>query len=245
MMNINGGWVKIMHSNAYFSKGKLLLLDLDGVLVTDGSGDTKVGSEIIAIHKHLIKQLEALSIPIAILTHRSRGEALQIIQALGLSGHRFLGVFTANDIFVYGLRFKGVSFLIENGSRKSIVLSYIKRRFNILAANIAFIDDRLGNVEDLLNAGIGLGINVPAARVIEEGKIETFDLNKALGLVETWCEQSALSKLSNTVTHLPVVTLDLAADAASGIILRRQWWDLFGMGRSGLRHSRQLILRLL
>jgi 3-deoxy-D-manno-octulosonate 8-phosphate phosphatase KdsC-like HAD superfamily phosphatase len=222
--------------------GKLLLLDLDGVLVTDGDGDTSVGSEIIKIHKELVTQLNNLSLPVAILTHRSRCEAMQIIDALGLSTHQLYNIFTANDIFFFGLRFKGVSFLVKNGSKKSIILSYIQKRYNIQAKNIAFIDDRLWNVEDLMNAGIGLGINVPAAKVINQHKIVTFSLCAALDKVKRWYELGELSTNSNQIIRMQSVTIDLPEDAFSGILIRRQWSDFFGLTRSALRYTRKIIM---
>lgn len=235
----------MMPESASLENKKLLLIDLDGVLVTDGCGDTRIGTEIITVHTRLAKQLEALNLPVAILTHRSRCEALQIIDALRLKSHKFLGIFTAKEILIYGLRFKGLSYLLRNGSRKSIILPYIEKRFNIPASSVAFIDDRMGNVEDLVNAGIGLGINVPAARVIEGARVETFDMNNAFEKVKTWSKQENLSYSSNTLIRLLPVTIDLSVDAASGIIMKRQWSDLFGRCRAGLRYSRQLILRLL
>ncbi|MEE9412975.1 MAG: HAD family hydrolase [Methylococcales bacterium] len=225
--------------------GKLLLLDLDGVLVTDGDGDTRIGCEIITVHQQLLKQLNSLRIPVAILTHRSRCEALQIIQALGLSRYDFHDIFTANDILVYGLRFKGICFLINHGSKKSIILHFIQKHYNIPPRSVAFIDDRLCNVEDLINEGIGLGINVPAAKVIDGKKIVTFDFNSALETVKNWCEHSGLSNDSPILVQMPSVTIDLPVNAFSGSIIRRQWTDFFGLGRSGLRFSRQCILRLL
>ncbi len=224
---------------------KLLLLDLDGVLVTDGKGDTRIGSEIITIHQRLLIQLKALSLPVAILTHRSRCEALQIIQALGLSHDDFQDIFTANDILVYGLRFKGISFLINHGSKKSIILQYLQKHYNIQPRSVAFIDDRLCNVEDLINEGIGLGINVPAAKVIDGKKIVTFDLALVLEKVKNWGDHRMPSIDTPTLVCMPSVTVALPSSAFSGRIIRRQWSDFFGWGRSGLRYSRQCILRLL
>jgi 3-deoxy-D-manno-octulosonate 8-phosphate phosphatase KdsC-like HAD superfamily phosphatase len=235
----------MVNNSSDINAGKLLLLDLDGVLVTDGDGDTSVGSEIIKIHKELVKHLNNLHLPVAILTHRSRCEALQIVDALGLSTYELHNIFTANDIFFFGLRFKGVSFLIKNGSQKSIILSYIQKRYNIEASNVAFIDDRLWNVEDLLNAGIGLGINVPAAKVIDQHKIVTFSLCAALDKVKKWCELGELPTDANNLIRMQSVTIDLPEDAFSGVVIRRQWSDFFGFARSGLRYSRKVILWIL
>lgn len=223
-------------------KDKLLLLDLDGVLVTEGSGDTKIGSEIIAIHERLSEQLANIKMPVAVLTHRSRGEALQIINALGLCNFNFAAIFTANDIFISGLRYKGLSFLLKNGSRKSIILSQIEKSFNIPAVNVALIDDRLCNVEDLLEAGAGLGLNAPSAKLIEGTQLQAFDLAAAFEKVRHWCQQESDS---HSIIHLQAVTSELHSAANTGIIMKRQWNDFYGLTRSGFRHGRQLFLKLI
>ncbi len=223
-------------------KDKILLIDLDGVLVTEGSGDTKIGFEIIAIHEQLTEQLASIKMPIALLTHRSRGEALQIISALGLSNFNFAAIFTANDLFINGLRYKGLSFLLRNGSRKSIILSQIENMFNIPAVNVALIDDRLCNIEDLLEAGAGLGLCAPAAKLSEGRQLQAFDLGAAFEKVHHWCQQGSHS---DSIIHLEPVTSKLHSAANTGIIMKRDWNDFYGLTRSGFRHGRQLFLKLI
>lgn len=242
MKSMNSGLQTIMPSLTKDCVGKLLLLDLDGVLVTDGTGDTKIGSEIITIHKELSEQLADIKIPVAVLTHRSRGEALQIIHALGLGQFNFAAIYTANDIFISGLKFKGISFLLKNGSRKSIILSQIEKSFNISPANVAFIDDRLCNVEDLVEAGVGLGLNAPAAMVLKDQKIQAFDLVAAFEKIQVWCQQGSQT---HSIVHLePVVTM-LHTKANTGIVMKRQWNDFYGLTRSCFRQGRQLFLKFI
>ncbi len=146
--------------------GSLLLIDLDGVLVTGSNGDSRIGQEILRVHPNLAAELDAFTFPIAILTHRCRHEAHQLIAALGLETGKLAGVFSANDIVFSDLSVNGFFSLLYRGSRKSRILPSISRRLNVHAANIVFIDDKRGNVEDMAAHGVGLTVKVPSINTI-------------------------------------------------------------------------------
>jgi len=63
----------------------ILLFDLDGVLVMDGDINNPNFSEIISLHPDVVEIFQKITFPVAILTHRSRSEAEQILAALKIN----------------------------------------------------------------------------------------------------------------------------------------------------------------
>ncbi len=152
----------------------LLLFDLDGVLVSNGSGDTRPGQEILRVHPHLEKFLQGLECSIGVLSHRSRGEVLQILDVLDYDSIDNRFVFTANDIaFRYPTPQRLFS-LVSTGLRKSRILKYLEVKHRIEAAEVAFVDDRRENALDMHDCGVGLSIQVPPAR-FENGAVFSYD----------------------------------------------------------------------
>jgi len=227
--------------------GSLLLIDLDGVLVTEGKGDLRIGKEILRVHQNLAAELDAFTFPIAILTHRSRCEAHQLIAALGLETMELAGVFSANDIVFSDLSVNGFFSLLYRGSKKSRILPSIFRRLNVHAANIAFIDDMRGNVEDMAAHGVGLAVKVPSARLQDENNLLTFDLSDILSRIQAWLQQNGGEKKYREMRIIEVapVLLEVSSQMSSGVKLRRQPGDLYGRIRCVLQSIRHLVVRIL
>ncbi len=225
--------------------GSLLLIDLDGVLVTGGNGDSRIGQEILRVHPNLAAELDAFTFPIAILTHRSRHEAHQLIATLGLETGKLAGVFSANDIVFSDLSVNGFFSLLYRGSRKSRILPSIFRRLNVHAANIAFIDDKRGNVEDMAAHGVGLAVKVPSARLQDKNNLLTFDLSDALSRIQAWLQNGGGKYREIQIIEVAPVLLEVSSQFSSGVKLQRQQGDLYGRIRWLLKSIRHLVARIL
>jgi hypothetical protein len=161
----------------------MLLLDLDGVVVLELEPPLVTAPELILLHQDIGKDLDALGLPVVILTHRSRREAEQIIRAARLAPRRLAGVLAAEDLFLAGLRKTPVQ-MLKRGLRKDLILSLLEHRFGVERSRTAFIDDRLDNLRDLLAAGLGLAIHAPS--IITGESVVTFDFAEAVAAVRDW-----------------------------------------------------------
>ena len=75
----------------------LLLLDLDGVVAIEMVPPQVARLEIILLHELLHEMLSGISVPVVVLTHRSRAEANLILQLAGLTSKEVAGVIAAED----------------------------------------------------------------------------------------------------------------------------------------------------
>jgi hypothetical protein len=162
----------------------LLLLDLDGVVVYEMAPPRVQKLELILLHDLLINALEALGVPVVILTHRSRAEAAVILGSAGL-GTGVAGIVAAEDIlsaaFSCGTPWK----LLRIGLRKSWALPTIERRYGVDRMNIAFIDDRMDNIEDLVSNGVGIALYAPSG-INDDGSLISFDFEQAVRMLKEW-----------------------------------------------------------
>jgi len=219
---------------------KLLLIDLDGVLVTDGDGDTKIGSEILIVHPKLSEKLKNLNLPVAVVTHRTRREADQILTALNISKEFLVGVFSANDIVFSALAKGRLRILLRQGSLKSLVLSRINEKLNIQTSSMAFIDDRMANIEDMRSCGVGMTIHVPKARLLESDVMETFNIDEAITSLQEWSnENDGISCVQRSINLKPVIK-KIDNSCRSGVIMKRHKSDFYGMTRSFIHRTRLL-----
>jgi len=163
----------------------MLLLDLDGVVVLELEPPLVTAPELILLHQDIGKDLDALGLPVVILTHRSRREAEQIVGVARLAPRRLAGVLAAEDLFFAGLRNTPVQ-MLKRGLRKDLILSLLERRFGVDRSRTAFIDDRIDNLRDLLAAGLGLAIHAPSILPAESEFVVTFDFADAVAAVRDW-----------------------------------------------------------
>ena len=75
----------------------LLLLDLDGVVVYEVAPPRVEKLELILLHDLLVNTLQAVGVPVVVLTHRSRAEATVILGSAGLEKD-VAGIMAAEDI---------------------------------------------------------------------------------------------------------------------------------------------------
>ena len=164
----------------------LLLLDLDGVVVHEMAPPHVKQLELILLHDLRDNALQALGVPVVVLTHRSRAEAAVILASAGLGNH-VADLLAAEDIlsaaFAHGTPWQ----LLRKGLRKSWVLPVVERRYQIDRKNVAFIDDRLDNIEDLVHHGIGIALHAPAG-IDEKGNLISFDFQEAMRILCEWDE---------------------------------------------------------
>jgi hypothetical protein len=163
---------------------QMLLLDLDGVVVFEAEPPLVATTELLLLHDDLASAIPALDIPVVVLTHRSRREAKQILQAAGVAT-TLSGVIAAEDLFLAGIRHAPIR-MFASGLRKDLVLSVVEQRFGVERSRIAFIDDRIDNLQDLVAAGLGLGIHAPSYQVTDQPVLITFNLDDAFELIQNW-----------------------------------------------------------
>lgn len=172
--------------------GRLLLLDLDGVVVFEvgmlnaGTAVPAVTRQIILLHEDLPRRLRQLSIPVAVLTHRSRREALQILRVAGFEIASLAGIYAAEDIFKAGLSPRLISTMARRGLRKSLILDTLSRQLGILPESVAFVDDVFSNLEDMEARGLGLAMHAPSAIDATGTSLVTFEMEQAFEALNDW-----------------------------------------------------------
>lgn len=145
----------------------LLLLDLDGVSITQD------GPEFLYMHESLGPALTAFGLPVVVLTHRSRKEAEAILEWLEVRP-LVAGVLAAEDILFAAATSGRWGKLLSKGLRKSHVLDLVERRYGVRRERVAFIDDRLDNLDDLFEAGVGYTVHAPTVVDAAAASMTTF-----------------------------------------------------------------------
>ena len=162
----------------------LLLLDLDGVVVYEAAAPYVETLEIILLHDLLETLLKGLALPIVVLTHRSRAEAVHIIEAAGIRGY-VSDIFVAQDLFRMAVRSGRPWQLFRKGLAKSWILPLVEKKYKLDRRNFVFIDDRLDNLRDLLDHGIGLALHAPS-QVLDDKTLISFDFQQTVDLIKSW-----------------------------------------------------------
>ncbi len=217
---------------------QLLLLDLDGVVVYEGGPPLLDGVEILRLHERIADRLASLSIPVVVLTHRSRTEAARILQAVGLPTGSLAGVMTAEDLAKAAVRHGRFRTLLTQGLRKSLILPVVEKRFGVRREAMALIDDRVENLEDLIAAGIALAIHAPSHESAE-GRLVSFNLDEAIEVIRLW--KSDL--VAKRYVCLSPQELPLDASRRTGLCTTRQGRHAFNVLRTTVRRLRQSIQR--
>ena len=211
----------------------LLLLDLDGVVVFEAEPPHLATAEILLLHEVLAEVLGQLQAPVVVVTHRSRAEAQRILEAAQLHTGVISQLVAAEDIFRAGLKHHGVFHVARRGLRKSLVLQVVEERFGIARARMAFIDDRLDNLQDMLASGIGLAMLAPS--LIHSGdSLISFDVNEAIAAFKTWGGMGR----RETVLELTARTITVDPWRKTGLNTRRQGRHFFNLVRRVARGAR-------
>ena len=112
----------------------LLLLDLDGVVAIEIVPPQVARLEIILLHESLLHEmLSGISVPVVILTHRSRAEANLILQLAGLTSKEVAGVIAAEDILRAAVKSSRRWLLLRHGLKKSWILPDVEKRYGVRA----------------------------------------------------------------------------------------------------------------
>ena len=216
---------------------QMLLLDLDGVVVFEAEPPAVAKTELLLLHETIGAQVTALGIPIVVLTHRSRREAHQILSAAGLRDGGLAGIVAAEDLFLAGLRYAPTQ-MLRRGLRKDLVLPVLERRYGITRSRVAFIDDRMDNLDDLLRAGLGLALHAPS-ELLPDGRLLTFHLDDALSELGAWTEASPTGRL----VKLPPRDLVMAPWRLTGLTTAAHGRHVFNSARRVGRAMRQSLSR--
>ena len=211
----------------------LLLLDLDGVVVFEAEPPHLAKAEILLLHDLLSEVLKQMQAPVVVVTHRSKAEALRILEAARLPSSVLSGVMAAEDILRSGLKHHGILRVVRKGLRKSLILPMVEKQFGISRTRMALIDDRLDNLEDMLANGIGLALLAPS--LMENGhSLTSFDVNEAIGVFTSWGGRER----QETVVRLTALTIAVESWRKTGLNTRRQERHLFNLLRRMGRATR-------
>jgi hypothetical protein len=217
----------------------LLLLDLDGVSALECRSGAGGRLEIMKLHDDMGAQLERFGCRIVVLTHRSRREALQILEAVGLADWDAENVVAAEQLL--WARGRGMLKVLRDGLVKSAALSDIERRFGVHRRNMAIIDDRETNLVDLVDAGVGLGLMAPSEFDPSSNTIVSFDLSEALEIFTAW---RAGASQTGRIQPLSPRAIDRTEDRRTGLNTRRHAAHPFNWTRYVARNARNFVLSL-
>jgi len=164
----------------------ILLFDLDGVLVMGGDVSDSDFSEIISLHPDIVESFQKITFPVAILTHRSRSEAEQILAALKINRKKLVGCFTAEDLLSSALINRQYGTLLKEGLKKSFILPLLEDKYGFKKENVAIVDDRPENLSVLMEGGIGLTMLAPHVIFRSQNSVISFNFEQVIGKFEKW-----------------------------------------------------------
>lgn len=205
---------------------KMLLLDLDGVVVLECSMRETDRPRIVLLHEDLPRRLASLEMRVVVLTHRSRREARRILEVAGLSDKCLSGVFAAEDLLLAGLSPAAFLDLTRRGLRKSLIVPRLRSRFGIEPHQLAFVDDVQTNLDDLSVLGLGLAMHAPSGNRLMEGVIDTFNFDDVIQQVRSWDIRNPASR-----TTLRSISVGLDAWRVTNVDTSRQRGHAFNRAR--------------
>jgi hypothetical protein len=213
-----------------------LVLDLDGVLIHETL--LRAGTnEIIRLHENLGEQLDRVQEPVFVVTHRSRLECQKIFQALPALNIYVTKCFVAEDIMLAGLT-QQPAVLFRKGLRKSFILPVLFKRWGVFRTDICFVDDCLGNIEDVLAAGVGLGIVAPIGQRAED-EVVTFNLVEMIDTFLMWMSGGAESGANaQRLYHMTPRAFRIDDRSRSGLSMDDVSQNAFNVGRLWARKVR-------
>jgi hypothetical protein len=210
----------------------LLLLDLDGVVVLESPVDGRL--ELLRLHRDLAASILRFGCDVVVLTHRSAAEARTILRAAGLPLAGLRDVITAETILVEALRRGEIGTLLRRGLRKSLVLSVVEKRFGVERSRIAFIDDRVDNLDDLAAQGLGLAMLAPSHH-FGASRMVTFEIAQAAEAFLAWTRVC----VAGTRIHLPGVEVEVEPWRRSGLCTTVEGRSIFNRVRKIGGRARQ------
>ena len=143
----------------------LLLVDLDGILIIGGE-QKEDNREVIRLHNNAAELIHEYGESIAILTHRNYSEARLILDTLGINIEKIVGCYAANQITRSAIVNGKFRSLLRHGLYKSYILPHIQRKYGIKPENVAILDDRKENLDDMALNGVGLTMLGPIELLI-------------------------------------------------------------------------------
>ncbi|HTJ56938.1 MAG TPA: HAD family hydrolase [Devosiaceae bacterium] len=221
------------------NKNIVLVLDLDGVVVFEATPPAWVRAELLLLHRELTSVIAELGVDVAILTHRSRREADRILHSAGIVEGERLRLFSAEDLFRAGRQRGGWRGLWAGGLKKSAVVPEIELLFGVARSDIVFVDDRLDNVDDLLQAGIGLAMLAPSA-LAADGSLTSFSISEVTDVIGRWRD----GQMEARMVALTAVSSGVEAWQSTGVHIRDESLHLFNGIRRIARHARGFAKRI-
>lgn len=221
-------------------KKTLLLVDLDGVLVTSCKSDTRTEDVIFTLHGARTGDcLTNTGATIAVLTHRPQIQAEQILKFLGIDLTQIVRCYSAQDLWYCARKYRQISQTFLKGLRKSLILPLIKDELGYRPRDIAVIDDRPEILSEMSSKGVGLTILAPFQfnNTHDNNQTITFDLPEALGVFEKWSND----KLPDSMQHISLKERVIQNNTLllnSGVIVPNRW-DPFSLARNMVRILRR------
>jgi len=209
----------------------LLLLDLDGVCALEKASPGGDTLELFKLHEDLGAGIAALGCPVAVITHRSRKEALRILSAIGVGRGDMKGVFTAED-FLFASLGKPLD-LFRRGLLKSAALPAIERKFQVGRENMAVIDDRDDVLHDLKTNGVGLCMKAPGQS--DPDGIMSFKFAEAAQVFAEW---RAHGDAQAEIQPLTPYRIEITPDWRTGKNTRLSKFTVFNAVRVVARYAR-------
>jgi 3-deoxy-D-manno-octulosonate 8-phosphate phosphatase KdsC-like HAD superfamily phosphatase len=171
------------------SREHLIALDLDGVLSYEVPQEIGRKTKIFKLHNRMAVTISEIDAKVAIVTHRSRHEAMHILSALGLDRGVVSGCFAAEDLLRSAILNGHIPDLLRVGLKKSYILPLICQKYKICSGQIAFVDDRIENVRDMLQGGVGLAIVAPWQTVSKDIFV-SFEFDELITTVNAWARRT-------------------------------------------------------
>lgn len=224
-------------------KKKLLLVDLDGVLITSSWPENQTNQVCYPLHgDNTGQELANSGEAIAVLTHRHKAEAEQILELLGVDSTHIARCYSAQELWYCAKRYSPILATIIGGMKKSLILPLIKTELGYDPQDIAMIDDRPDILSDMSSHGVGLTILAPFEEYTSQvtSQTTTFNFSEALSVFKEWSNSQSTGKPQHISLKERVVTNNILRLQSQTLVLHRQ--DLFSILRKISRDLRRLII---